>query len=158
MKSDTNCKNWVRTKCRPSQHFHWFLFFLIFLLFIWSFVFVRCGKLCKGPLWSLRVFRRHILCKAHTPSVPIWVRWEHEICCSFGSAPSGEGHRSFFFFFVRSSSYGKALGKCESVNLTLQVLSLWVSMNRLLCVCFLACFSAIIQTLVSVVCMCKRGR
>lgn len=30
----------------------------------------------------------------------------------------------FFFFFVRSSSYGKALGKCESVNLTLQVLSL----------------------------------
>lgn len=80
------------------------------------------------------------------------------ICCSFGCSPSGEGRRSDL---VRSSSYGGALLKCESVNLTLQVQHKeTVSPNRVsLClrVCFGSCFSVLTQTLESVVCMCKRG-
>lgn len=98
------------------------------------------------------------VCKRASPSVQISVRRQCEICCSFGRSPSGEGRRSDL---VRSSSYGGALLKCESVNLTLQVQHKeTVSPNRVsLClrVCFGSCFSVLTQTLESAVCMCKRG-
>lgn len=101
---------------------------------------------------------RHVSCKRASPLVQISVRRQCEICCSFGRSPSGEGRRSDL---VRSSSYGGALLKCESVNLTLQVQHKeTVSPNRVsLClrVCFGSCFSVLTQTLESAVCMCKRG-
>lgn len=107
MKSDTDCRIRVKTKCRPSQSVHW-----IFFSF-WSFVFPGCGKLCKGPQWFRWVFRivlRHILvclvCVSTRPDLSPLRVWD---ILQFWLCSNWRGTRVGFVRYIRN---GWTMGKC----------------------------------------------